>query len=48
MLDVRELVRDDAFELLLVEDAQDAFGRRDRRVLRVAARRERVGRRPAE
>ena len=44
MLDVRELVGDDAFQLLLVEDPHDAFGRGDRRVVRVAAGRKGVGR----
>ena len=33
VLDVRELVRDDALELALIEEADDAFGRRDGRVL---------------
>ena len=33
MLDVRQLVGDDAFQLLVVEDPQDAFGRRHRGVL---------------
>ena len=45
MLDVRQLVRDDAFELGVAEHLQDAFGRRDRGVRRVAAGRERVRRR---
>ena len=33
MLHVRELVRDHAVELLVVQDPQDAFGRRDGGVL---------------
>ena len=44
MLHVRQLVRDHAFELLVGQDLQDAFGRGHRRVLRVAAGRERVRR----
>ena len=34
-----------AFELVVVQDLQDAFGRRHRRVLRVSSGRERVRRR---
>ena len=48
MLDVRELVRDHAFELVVAQDLQDAFGRGDRGVLRVAAGRKGVRRRAAE
>ena len=44
MLDVRQLVREHAFELVVAQHLQDAFRRRDRRVLRVAAGRERVRR----
>ncbi len=45
MLHVRQLVSDHAFELLVREDPQNPFGGGHRRVLRVAARRERIGRR---
>ena len=45
MLDVRQLVRDHAFELVLAEHLQDPFGRRHRGVLGIAAGRERVRRR---
>ena len=45
MLDVRQLVAEHAFELIVGQQPQDAFGRGHRRVLRVAPGRERVGRR---
>ena len=45
MFDVRELVRQHACQLVVVEDLEDAFGGGDRRVLRIASRGERVGRR---
>ena len=45
VLHVSELVRDDPFELLIVQQPHDAFGRRDRRVARIAAGGERVRRR---
>ena len=48
MLHVRELVREHAVELVVVQDLQDAFGGRHGRVLRIAARGERVRRRAAE
>ena len=48
MLDVRQLVRDHALELLVAQHLQDAFGGGDGRVLRIAAGRERVRRRLRE
>ena len=42
--DVRQLVRDHAFEFGLRQQSQDAFGRGHGRVLRIAPGRERVGR----
>ena len=42
MFDVRELMRQHAFELLVVQQLQDAFGGRDRGVLRISSCRERV------
>jgi hypothetical protein len=42
VLHVRELVSDHAFELTLVERAQDALGGRDRRVLGIPACGERI------
>ena len=48
VLHVRQFVRDHAFEFVVVQHLQDAFGRRHRRVLRIAAGRERVRRRSAE
>ena len=45
MLHVRQLVRNDAFELGVGQHLQNAFGRRDRGVLGIAAGRERVRRR---
>ena len=44
VFDVRKLVREHAFELLIVEQLHDAFGGRNRRVVRVTSRGERVGR----
>ena len=41
---MRQLVREHALELVVVEDPHDALGHRDRRVLRVAAGGEGIGR----
>ena len=44
VLDVRQLVGNDAFELALRQELHDAFGRGHRGVARISAGRERVGR----
>ena len=45
VLHVRQLVTEHAFQLIVREDSQNPFGGGDRRVLRVAAGRERIRRR---
>src|SRR6266851_8174609 len=45
MLHVRQLVSEDARQLVVVQDLKDAFGRGDRGVVRVASGRERIRRR---
>ena len=45
MFDMRQLVGEHAFELLVVENLEDPFRRRHGRVLRVAAGRESIRRR---
>ncbi len=42
MLDVRQFVRKHAFELVVVQNLQDAFRRGHRRVLRISTRRKRI------